>query len=87
MQGLLGLERLNSHEERPLLVSCDFSPDGIMELCTLQSSSSENIGNTKLFWTVPAWCNMSVNRFQAKGIENKTETARERKKVWYFDNE
>lgn len=54
VNGPPGVERLNSHEERPLLLGCDFSSVGIRELCTLQSSSSENIGNTKLLWTVPA---------------------------------
>lgn len=64
-----GLERLNSHEESPLLLSCDFSPNGIRELCTLQSSSSENIGNTKLLWTEPAWCNMFVDGFSGRETE------------------
>lgn len=57
-QGLQGLERLNSHEESPSSLSCDFCLNGIRELCTLQSSSSENIGNTKLLWTAAARCDM-----------------------------
>lgn len=72
-QGLQGLERLNSHEESPLLLSCDFSPNGIRELCTLQSSSSENIGNTKLLWTAPAWCDMCLCTDFRQRDRSKTE--------------
>lgn len=79
-----GLERLNSHEESPLLLSCDFSPNGIRELCTLQSSSSENIGNTKLLWTVPAWCNMcSWTDFRQRDRSKTEGQEKGKEKKWF----
>lgn len=83
-----GLERLNSHEESLLLLSCDFCRNGIRELCTLQSSSSENIGNAKLLWTVPAWCNVFVDGFQAQRQKQERKSGLDSKKnpVWYFES-
>lgn len=73
--------------ESPLLLNCDFSPDGFRKLCTLHSSSLANVRTRSCSLMVPAGRNTcKPRRSQLKGREIRGWTCDKNHPVWYSES-